>query len=162
MRAVMAFLALGRLTSHPGLKTGLRARFSGPKIEPSWVSAKRTFGTSSGAPKPRSRIFGITSQGYRLPSTPLNTNTRPPNNGGDAFPNGTSPLYSFRDSPSRNGEQANQYRCVWDSTGVKYSPNPAPTSLAKARGCASFVGIASTTLQTDERSGERPESPRRP
>ena len=52
MRAVMAFLAHGRLTSHPGLKTGLRARFSGQKIEPSWVSTKRTLGTSSGAPKP--------------------------------------------------------------------------------------------------------------
>ena len=47
-----AFSPLGRLTSHPGLKTGLRARFSGPKIEPSWVSAKKTLGTSSGAPKP--------------------------------------------------------------------------------------------------------------
>ena len=46
------------------------------------------------------------------PPTPLNTNTRPPNNGGDTFPNGTSPLYSFRASPSRNGVQANQYQCV--------------------------------------------------
>ena len=57
-------------------------------------------------------FFVITLQGYRLPPTPLNTNTRPPNNGGDAFPNGTSPLYSFRASPSRNGVQANQYQCV--------------------------------------------------
>ena len=113
MRAVTAFLALGRLTSHPGLKTGLRARFSGPKIEPSWVSTKRTLGTRLELRnRPRSRIFDITSQGYRLSPTPLNTNTRPPNNGGDAFPNGTSPLYSFRASPSRNGVQANQYQCV--------------------------------------------------
>ena len=36
------------------------------------------------------------------------------------------PFILFRASPSRNGVQANQYRCVWDSTRVKYSPNPVP------------------------------------
>ena len=57
-----AFLALGRLTSHPGLETGLRARFSGPKIEPSWVSAKRTLGTRLELRnRSRSRIFDIRS-----------------------------------------------------------------------------------------------------
>ena len=41
-----------------------------------------------------------------------NTNTRPPNNGGDVPFGKASPLYSFRASPSRNGVQANQYQCV--------------------------------------------------
>ena len=37
----------------------------------------------------------------------LNPNTRPPNNGGDAFPNETSPLYSFQ-WYSVEGEESNE------------------------------------------------------
>ena len=79
--------------------------------------------------QPRSRIFDITSQGYRLPPTPLNTNTRPPNNGGDAFPNGTSPLYSFQASPSetayrRTNTNVSRSEMPADPMGEHHNPDP--------------------------------------
>ena len=164
MRAVMAFLALGRLTSHPGPQNrpestffrtenravmGFNKKDLGDVVWSSETSRDPVFLTSPPKDIDYPQLLSIQTLDRRTTGTTLFQMERRP---------------FIRSGPvqAETAYRANQYQCVWDSTRAKYSPNPAPTSLAKARGCASFVGIASTTLQTDERSGERPESPRRP
>ena len=113
MRAVMAFLALGRLTKSSRALNRPESTFFRTENRAVMGFNKKDLGDSSGAPKP-AEIPYFFHHVPRISTTPNSSQYKhsTAEQRGDAFPNGTSPLYSFRASPSRNGVQANQYQCV--------------------------------------------------